>query len=283
MDYTRRFYRDFSPSTRWESYRVQVETSDLYIRAKDRCPLRVQARVRELRAALFAHIQRQPEFLRSLAPVPSLPGEPDIVIRMNRAARQAGVGPMAAVAGAIAESVGQDLARNSAEVIVENGGDCFFRLKEKGLCILFAGNSPFSGKIGLQIESGQTPVAVCTSSGTVGPSYSLGRADAATIVSKDACLADAVATGTANRIQSERDFEAALAYAMSIQEVQGVVLIYKDRLAAQGAVALAAVDGQDAQGNRGAGADPALREGAGKQSDHHAQQIKKRKPRDDKP
>ena len=48
MDYTRRFYRDFSPSTRWESYRVQVETSDLYIRAKDRCPLRVQARVREL-------------------------------------------------------------------------------------------------------------------------------------------------------------------------------------------------------------------------------------------
>ena len=250
MDYTRRFYRDFTPSVRWQSYRVQVETSDLYIRAKDRCPLWVQARVRELRAEIFAHIQRQPEFLRSLAPVPSLPGEPDIVSRMNRAARRAGLGPMAAVAGAIAESVGQDLARHSKEVIVENGGDCFFKLEETGLCILFAGSSPFSGKIGLQIESGQTPVAVCTSSGTVGPSYSLGRADAATIVSPDACLADAVATGTANRIQSEQDFEAALAYALGIQDVQGVVLIYKDRLAAQGAVELAEVCGQDAHWGR---------------------------------
>lgn len=238
MGYTQRFYRDFSKSKRWESYRVQVESTDLYIKSKDNQALFVQSRVRELRGKIEGHIQREPEFLEALHPVSKLEKEPGIVSRMKRAAAKAGVGPMAAVAGAIAEAVGLDLAAGSDEVIVENGGDCFFQLLEPGVSTIFAGRSPFSGKIALQIDPAKTPLAVCTSSGTVGPSYSRGQADAATIISKDSCLADAMATATANLIASDQDFESALEFALQVDGVLGVVLIYKDKLAVQGEVAL---------------------------------------------
>ncbi|MFW6054584.1 MAG: UPF0280 family protein [Thermodesulfobacteriota bacterium] len=238
MDYRQRFYRDFTRSQRWESYRVKVESTDLFVKTHGNQALRVQTRVRELRGEIKKHIRRQPEFLGSLLPINQLPNEPGIVTRMKRAALKAGVGPMAAVAGAIAEAVGLELAGRSKEVIVENGGDCFFSLKQPAVSTIFAGESLFSGKIAIRIDSGKTPLAVCTSSGTVGPSYSRGRADAATIISGNGCLADALATGTANIIASEHDLEAGLEYALNVPGILGVVLVYKDKLAVKGDVRL---------------------------------------------
>ena len=241
MDYRQRFYRDFTRSERWESYRVRVQSTDLYLKTSGNQALRVQTKVRELREEIKDHIRRQPEFLDSLLPVTELPNEAGVVSRMKRAAFKAGVGPMAAVAGAVAEAVGLDLAGRSKEVIVENGGDCFFKLQQPAVSTIFAGKSPFSGRIAIRIDPGKSPLAVCTSSGTVGPSYSRGRADAATIISRDACLADALATGAANIIASEHDFEAGLEYAMNVEGVLGVVLIYKDKLAVKGEVELARI------------------------------------------
>ena len=89
-----------------------------------------------------------------------------------------GVGPMAAVAGAIAEFVGEELLAYSPEVIIENGGDIYIKSLKKRVVGIYAGNSPLTGKIGLEIEGKETPIGICTSSGTVGHSLSFGRADA---------------------------------------------------------------------------------------------------------
>jgi len=236
--YTQRFYRDFRSTIRWLSYRVRVESTDLYIRTQGDHAFAVQQQVVELRSELKEHILRQPVFASSLAPVRNLPGVPDIVALMNQAAEKAGVGPMAAVAGAVAECVGRQLGRWSEEVIVENGGDVYLKLKEPGLNTIFAGRSPFSGRIGIRIDPEQTPLGVCTSSGSLGHSFSQGQADAVTIVSRHAWLADAVATGAGNLVSSGEDVERSLDYAMSVDGVLGAVVIIGDKLGAKGEVQL---------------------------------------------
>ena len=76
--------------------------------------------------------------------------------------------------------------------------------------------------------------AVCTSSGTVGPSLSYGRADAAVAVARDAALADAAATALGNRVRGPADLEAAVDWAASLPGVEGAVAILGDRLAVRG-------------------------------------------------
>ncbi len=126
-----------------------------------------------------------------------------IVKTMAEAAEKAGVGPMAAVAGAIAEYVGRELLPFSREVIVENGGDIFLKTQKTRSIGIYAGeSSPFTGKLALRIEPKDTPLGICTSAGTVGHSLSFGKCDAAILVSPSASLADAAATAVGNLIQS---------------------------------------------------------------------------------
>ncbi|MFP4035162.1 MAG: UPF0280 family protein [Desulfovermiculus sp.] len=238
MSYEPRFYRDFTSTDRWESYRVQVESTDLYIRTKGNHAILTQKEISELRAVLTEHIKRQPGFLDSLIPVPRMRGVHPMILAMYRASELAGTGPMAAVAGAIAQWVGQELRKLSKEVIVENGGDLYLCLQQPGTVTLYAGRSRFSGTIGLALDQEKTPAGICTSSGTVGHSYSQGRADAATIISRNVCLADAVATGAANLIGAEDDLEPALDYALAVPGVLGAVLVLGDKLAAKGDVEL---------------------------------------------
>ncbi|MFW6314514.1 MAG: UPF0280 family protein [Desulfohalobiaceae bacterium] len=232
--YEPRFYRDFSPQKRWQSYRVRLESSDLYIRSQDNQAMLVQQLLRDLRGKIQAHIQRQPEFLSSLEPVQELSRVEPIIARMYQAARIAGTGPMAAVAGAISQAVALELAEYSPEVIVENGGDNYLFLQQPAVNTIYAGQSRLSGQIGIQIQPGQTPLAVCTSSGTVGHSQSLGLADAATVLSQDACLADATATAVANQVQVPGDLEHALQFVLGLPGVLGAVLIQGETLAAAG-------------------------------------------------
>ena len=120
---------------------------------------------------------------------------------LNEAADKVDVGPMAAVAGAIAEHVGKELLPFSREVIVENGGDIFLRIiKARSIGVYAGETSPFSGKIGLEISPEQTPLGICASSGTVGHSLSFGGSDACIVLSHSTALADAAATAIANLI-----------------------------------------------------------------------------------
>ncbi|MBP7585264.1 MAG: UPF0280 family protein [Spirochaetes bacterium] len=237
-NYSERFYRDFSASGRWTTFRVKVESTDLYVRAARDLSERTRSIVERVRAELRAHIARQDVFLSSFTPVAAMEDVPEVVRRMYRASERAGVGPMAAVAGAIAELVGTELAAESDELIIENGGDIWMRVREPVTMGIFAGYSKFSGRLAVRIHPRKTPLGACCSSGKHGHSTSLGRADAVTVFSPDAALADAVATEACNRVRREEDLPLALEYALGIPGITGVLAVMGDSLAVRGDVEL---------------------------------------------
>ena len=176
------------------SFTAVVKETDLYIRAQKNLSRKALKAILKYRASLEDYIKRYPLFLTSLKPLPVADDAPKIVKEMARAAEKVGIGPMAAVAGAIAEFVGRDLLPFSSEMIVENGGDIFLNSTKRRVVGVYAGESSFSGRIALEIEPEETPLGICTSSGTVGHSLSYGKADAVMVLSPSATLADAAAT-----------------------------------------------------------------------------------------
>ena len=143
---------------------------------------------------------------------------------------------MAAVAGTVAEYVGKDLLKFSSEVIVENGGDIFVKTKRIKKIGIFAGKSAYTGKLALEIPAGIW--GVCTSSGTVGPSLSFGRADAAVVVCNSAILADAWATRLGNMVKTSDDIEKILNFVKDKPEIKGVVLILGEKIGVWGNIKL---------------------------------------------
>ncbi len=145
---------------------------------------------------------------------------------------------MAAVAGAIAESVGAELVPYSANVIVENGGDIYMKSRRKRTIGIYAGTSPLSGKLRLEIAGRDTPLGICTSSGTVGHSISYGRADAVVVLSPSAALADAAATAIGNIVKTPGDIPNGLELAQKIDGLRGVLIIIGDQTGIWGRVKL---------------------------------------------
>ena len=162
------------------------------------------------RHQLEKHISTFPEFARSLMPLPFQTEAPSLIREMLQAARLARVGPMASVAGALAEQVGKDLLEHTRQVIVENGGDIFLKVSQDITVGIYAGTSPLSNKLAVKIPSSITPLGVCTSSGTVGHSLSFGKADAVTIIAQSTALADATATAIGNRVKKTADIKTVL-------------------------------------------------------------------------
>lgn len=228
-------------------FRVAVGETDLWLETSRDCREETERLVRNMRRQLRGYISRFPAFLSTLKPWPSDADAPELVQRMITAAAKAGVGPMAAVAGAIAEMLGNALtAAGVDEFFIENGGDLFFTREKPRLIAVYAGTSPFSWRLGLKIPTGK-PLSVCTSSGTVGPSYSKGRADAAVVLSPDGALADAVATAAANRIQNTSDLKKTAGYVGTISGVSGVLLVCGKALAAWGDIELTELSPETSQ------------------------------------
>jgi uncharacterized protein len=177
-------------------------------------------------------------FRTSYKPVEIAKDAPPIVKDMAVAAKLANVGPMAGVAGAVAEYVGQDLLKYSTEVMVENGGDIFLATTKTRKVGIYTNNPKFTDKVILEINPADSPLGVCTSSGTLGHSVSFGQADAAVIVAKSATVADAFATAIGNMIKSAEDIEQAIEYAGQFKEISGVIIIKDDKLGAWGKIKL---------------------------------------------
>ena len=239
--YRKRFYRDWVYPGALHEARLCVQETDLHIL----CDRPIDAafcreRIKLYRGQIEEYINhKEPLFLTSLAPIPVEAGAPRIVREMAGQCRKAGVGPMAAVAGAIAQFLGGDLLRKGFRtVIIENGGDIFLKTERKTAVGIYAGRSRFSRALALSFEPGQTPLGVCTSSGTVGHSLSFGSADSVTIVARSALLADACATAVANRVKTGKDLEGAVEFARTVRGVRGVLIIFRDTLASWGAIEL---------------------------------------------
>jgi ApbE superfamily uncharacterized protein (UPF0280 family) len=236
--YQPRTYRCWIKDEDLFSFNVTARETDLCIRAVRNLEAEALEAVIKHRTPLEEYIESHPLFLHSLEPCPVGEDAPVIVRDMARAAQMVSVGPMAAVAGAIAEAVGRDLLAHTSEVIVENGGDIFMKLSKTRLVGVYAGESPLSGKIALEIEPNDTPLGICTSSGTVGHSLSFGVADAVIVISHSTALADAAATAIGNTIKSADDITVAIEQAQAIEGLAGVVIIKDDKMGVWGSVKL---------------------------------------------
>ncbi|MGE5422400.1 MAG: UPF0280 family protein [Ignavibacteriales bacterium] len=238
-EFVTRTYRDLHKGHDLTYFKVQVKQTDLAIGVDRDCfsPFlaeRTERLVIKLRGDLETYALLHPPFLSSLEPISLLPNAPEIARRMAEAAMQAGVGPMAAVAGAFAEEVGLFLGTQSKNVIVENGGDLFVKTITERKVAVFAGDSPFSNRIAIRIKPEESTLGICTSSGTVGPSLSFGRADAALVKARTAYLADAVASGVGNRVTDKDDLLTAIEYGQQVAGVKGMLIIMEDKMAAWG-------------------------------------------------
>lgn len=225
-----RFYRNLLSSENLVAFRVTVKETDLLLHAKKPLEDLTKESILRHRGYIESFIKRCPEFLHTLKPMGIVGPAPAIVNTMLTAGKKADVGPMAAVAGAIAEQVGIDLLVHTDEVVVENGGDVYLKTSEPVTVGIFAGTSPLSLKIGLKIDSKKNPLALCTSSGTVGHSISFGKADAVCVVSGCCALADAVATSIGNRITAKEDIQPAIDFGRNIDGVIGLIVIMGDEV-----------------------------------------------------
>lgn len=233
-----RTYRTQSRRHGLVSFKATVKETDLYIQARSDLSEQAVRAVLHARQMIESYLAVDPQFLTSLVPLREKFPTPPLVLEMVRAAALANVGPMAAVAGAIAEYTGKALLNASSEVIVENGGDIFMKLEDEGVFGIYAGDSPLSMRTGVRIESGNSPVALCTSSGTLGHSKSFGRADAVTVISSSCALADAAATALGNFVQTESDIQQVIDRGIEIPGVSGIIVIMGKTLGAWGEVEL---------------------------------------------
>ncbi|WP_457614742.1 UPF0280 family protein [Methanopyrus sp.] len=217
------------------SIRVVIEETDVTIRADSKESASSATKAVEVhRSELDRYIAKDPAFVTAKVPVRTIEGAPEVAKLMSKAAEPFGVGPMAAVAGAIAE-----LAARAAEptVIVDNGGDIQVRAKRSVVVGLYVSEDhPLSGRIGFEVEG---VLGICTSSGKFGHSYSTGKADAVTVFSERASLADAAATAVCN-LTSGDDPEAAVQRALELADdftgdlIEAAIVIREDLVGISG-------------------------------------------------
>lgn len=234
-----RLYRSLINKDYLISYRLKIKESDLLISSDSDLSVPAEKSLIQHRQFLETYINAHPEFATSLLPLSDDNLAPPIVREMIRRTKICGVGPMASVAGAVAEFVGRDLLAKTENLIVENGGDIFLSSRRKSTIAVYAGESPLSFNVNIIVKPEETPLGICTSSATVGPSLSFGKADAVCVLSKSATLADAAASAIGNRVKKKADIRNALDYGRNIPGVSGVVIILGKDLGVVGEVELA--------------------------------------------
>ena len=239
MTYEPRTYRDWVQARDLAAFTVREDETDLAIYAERELKAEALAAVRRCRGELKAYIGRDARFQKSLRPIDVDTDAPAIVREMADAAREYGVGPMAAVAGAVAEYVGRELLELSEQVIVENGGDIFVKMNRETTLGLYAGpDSPFTGKLRFRVDTRGGAVGVCTSSGSVGHSLSFGKADAVVAIAGSTALADAAATALCNRIQQPGDVAAVIDEESERGMLDALIAVIGDKLGVWGDVEL---------------------------------------------
>lgn len=239
--YDKRTYREQLKQERWQVFTVIHKESDLWI-GVDKAgfdpgmPAVALETVKKLRHEMDLYLRDNPEYAKSLIPCETTPDAPEIFNEMSAVARQSGIGPMSAVAGAVAQRVAEALKEQFSvkEIIVENGGDIYADIQNDMDVAVFAGPSPLSERVGLTIRADRSPLGICTSSGTVGPSLSFGKADAVMIVCRNCALADTYATAFANRIQTVDDILRCTEQIGEVDDILAAICIKDDKMGITG-------------------------------------------------
>jgi hypothetical protein len=217
---------------------VTVKETDLLVLADRDIGAIVRNIVITERDRLEHYIAAHPSFRESMTPVKTEYAPPRIVRLMIESSRAAGVGPMAAVAGAVCEMIAAEIGDELHELIIENGGDCLIKSSKLRTVGIFAGDGEDQSPIGVLVRSRGLPIAVCTSSGRIGHSVSFGDSAAATVIAPSCALADAAATAVGNSVRGRDGISAALQTGRSIPGVLGVVVMRDGEMGAWGDVEL---------------------------------------------
>ena len=241
-----RTYRNLVNTEKLLAFRVVVQETDLLVHAEKELENETRDLVLEHRGYVESYIKSHPEFAAAMTPWRLDGPTPMIIADMVRASENAGVGPMAAIAGAVAEHTGLGLLRLTDRVIVENGGDVFIKTDVPLTVAIFAGDSPLSLRIGIRLSGRPAPQAVCTSSGTIGHSLSLGRSDAVCVVADSCTMADAAATAIGNLVRSSADIEEAIAKGKVIENIRGIIIIVGEKIGIWGDLELVSLTGKKA-------------------------------------
>ncbi|MFA5322083.1 MAG: UPF0280 family protein [Smithella sp.] len=236
MKHEERIYRSLINKDNLTSYNVKIAESDLLISSNTNLTDQALKYLARYRNSLETYIKNNPDFRTSLLPLPEDDLAPPIIRDMIVKSRICGVGPMAGVAGAVSEFVGNDLLTLTEDLIIENGGDIFIKSGNQITVSVYAGESPLSYKVNFIVKPEKTPLGICTSSASVGPSISFGKADAVCVISKSATLADAAASAIGNKVKSKKDIIPALDYGMEIPDISGIIIICDNDMGAKGEV-----------------------------------------------
>ncbi|HJX33892.1 MAG TPA: UPF0280 family protein [Desulfatiglandales bacterium] len=236
--YQERTYRKRVTAHDLASFNVRIKETDLLVSSDRDLYKETIDLVFDYRHQLESYIKSHPEFLTTLQPYPDDPYATSIIKDMIASTRDIGVGPMASVAGAIAQHVGLGLLGSAEQVVVENGGDIFLKVNRPVTVSILAGESPLSGRIGISIPARMMPIGVCSSSGRVGHSLSMGHTDVTTILSPSAVRADGAATALGNRIRTKTDLERFAEWVADIEGILGGIVIMGDNMATWGEVEL---------------------------------------------
>jgi ApbE superfamily uncharacterized protein (UPF0280 family) len=204
MEYIERNYRNKIKISDLKSFHVSIKETDLWISATDDLTKETENIVHDLRHKLESYIQEYPDFLTAFDPCPDDLYAPRIVRDMISCSAKAGVGPMASVAGAMAQYIAGGLKELTDQIIIENGGDIYMKVSRDVTVSIFAGTSPLSDRVGIVIPERMMPMGVCSSSGRIGHSLSMGNSDVVCILSRSAVLADAAATALGNRVKTKK-------------------------------------------------------------------------------
>jgi len=238
MKYEERTYRSLINKGNLTSYNVKIAESDLLISSDTNLADEALKSLARHRHSLETYIKSHPDFLTSLLPLPEDDLAPPIVRDMLSKSKICGVGPMAGVAGAVSEFVGYDLLNHTKNLIIENGGDIFIKSENKLIASVYAGESPLSYNVNFIVKPQDSPLGISTSSATVGPSLSFGKADAVCVISKSATLADAAASAIGNKVKSKKDIKNVLDYGIKIPGVKGIIIICGNDMGVIGEVEL---------------------------------------------
>lgn len=223
--FNNRIYRQQHQKKGLVSFDITVNQTNLNIQAQSDLSQIAIKSVLECRNYIENYIDLYPEFATALKPLNPSGILPSVIREMIQAGIKANVGPMASVAGIIAQTAGESLGKFSSEIVVENGGDIFIKSDTDTVFGIYAKDSPFFMTTGIEVKKRSTPYGICTSSGTLGHSKSFGTADAATVLAASCPLADAVATALGNRVLSPDHIKSAIDWGKSIDGVEGMVII----------------------------------------------------------
>ncbi|NHI91630.1 MAG: UPF0280 family protein [Candidatus Lokiarchaeota archaeon] len=210
-----------------------IKESDCFVKTDSNKAIKIAiSSIRKHRNILERFILKYPIFKTTLKPI-TFPSEiflPEIIQAMQYGSELSNVGPMASVAGALADMATKEMVQDGSKIaILENGGEISIYSNRKVNIGIYAGNTPLSGKIGFQVKPSECPLGIGTSSATVGhvKSYS-GHADAAVIIAQDANLADAFATRITNEVKGndiEKSVQTALEIAETLEKLRSALII----------------------------------------------------------